>query len=84
MAIFVDTSAWYALLDKTDSDHVSAVEFKESLNHSILTTNYVADEIITLAKSRLGYMNAVEIGNKLWNETIATLIRITSSDEKKA
>jgi len=84
LAIFVDTSAWYALLDKTDSDHVFAVKFKESLNHSILTTNYVADEIITLTKSRLGYMNAVEIGNKLWNETIATLIPITPSDEKKA
>lgn len=84
MPIFVDTSAWYALLDKTDSDHVSAVEFNKSLNHSIVTTNYVADEIITLTKARLGYMNAVEIGKKLWNETIATLIRITPSDEKKA
>jgi len=29
-------------------------------------------------------MNAVEIGKKLWNETIATLIRVTPSDEKKA
>ena len=84
MPIFFDTSAWYALLDKTDSDHASAVEFKDSLNHSIITTNYVADEIITLVKSRLGYMNAVEIGKKLWNETIATLIRVTPSDEKKA
>jgi len=84
LPIFVDTGAWYALLDKTDSCHVSAVKFKESLNHSIVTTNYVADEIITLTKARLGYMNAVEIGNKLWNETIATLIRVTPSDEKKA
>ena len=84
MPIFVDTSAWYALLDKTDSDHVSAVEFNKSLNHSKVTTNYVADEIITLTKARLGYRNAVEIGKKLWNETIATLIRVTPSDEKKA
>jgi len=46
LPIFVDTSAWYALLDKTDSDHASAVKFKESLTHSLVTTNYVADEII--------------------------------------
>ena len=38
---------------------------------------------IKQVKSRLGYMNAVEIGKKLWNETIATLIRVTPSDEKK-
>jgi predicted nucleic acid-binding protein len=84
LPIFVDTSAWYALLDKTDSDHTSAVEFKDSLNHMLVTTNYVADEIITLTKARLGHMNAVVIGQKLWNETIATLIRVTPSDEKKA
>ena len=84
MPIFVDTGAWYALLDKTDSDHASAVEFKNSLNHSMITTNYVADEIITLVKARLGYINAVEIGRKLWNETISTLIRVSSSDEEKA
>jgi predicted nucleic acid-binding protein len=77
LPIFVDTGAWYALLDKSDSDHASAVQFNESLNHSIVTTNYVADEIITLTKARLGYVNAVEIGNKIWNETIATLIRVT-------
>jgi len=69
LPIFVDTSAWYAILDKTDSDHVSAVGFKESLNHSMVTTNYVADEIITLTKARLGYMNAMRLEKKLWNET---------------
>ncbi len=84
MPIFVDTGAWYALLDKNDSDHASALKFMESLTHSLVTTNYVADEIITLAKNRLGYKAAVEIGRKLWDESIATLIRITFQDEKKA
>jgi predicted nucleic acid-binding protein len=84
LPIFVDTGAWYALLDKNDSDHIAAVEFKESLTHSLVTTNYVADEIITLAKARLGHDIAVEIGEKLWNESIATLVRVTSQDEKKA
>jgi predicted nucleic acid-binding protein len=84
LPIFVDTGAWYALLDKNDSDHIAAVEFKESLTHSLVTTNYVADEIITLAKARLGHDIAVEIGEKLWNESIATLVRVTSQDEKRA
>lgn len=84
MSIFVDTSAWYALFDKNDSDHASAVRFKESLTHSLVTTNYVADEIITLVKVRLGHRITVEIGEKLWDESMATLIRVTSIDEKKA
>lgn len=84
MPIFVDTGAWYALLDKNDSYHAAAVEFKESLTHSLVTTNYVADEIITLARARLGHDIAIEIGEKLWNESIATLVRVTSQDEKKA
>ncbi len=84
MPIFVDTSAWYALFDKNDSDHASAVKFKESLTHSLVTTNYVVDETITLVKNRLSHKIAVEVGIKLWKEAIATLIRVTSSDEKKA
>ncbi len=84
MPIFVDTGAWYALLDKNDSYHAAAVEFKESLTHSLVTTNFVADEIITLAGARLGHDIAVEICEKLWNESIATLVRVTSQDEKKA
>ncbi len=84
MPIFVDTSAWYALLDESDANHASAVKFKESLTHSLVTTNYVADETITLAKNHLSYEVAVEIGGKLWKESIATLIQVTSLDEKKA
>lgn len=82
--IFIDTSAWYALLDKTDSFHASATGSYRSIAHPLVTTNYVADEIITLAKNRLGYKIAVEIGRNLWNEEVATLINVTSSDEKKA
>ena len=84
MPIFVDTSAWYALVDKNDSDHSSAVKFKESLTHSLATTNYIADETITLVINRLSHSIAVDIGEKLWKESISTLIRVTSQDEKKA
>ncbi len=84
MSIFVDTSAWYALIDEDDSGHSAAVDFKKSLTHSLVTTNYVVDEIVTLVKVRLGHEIAVEIGGKLLKESIATLVRVTSLDEKKA
>ncbi len=76
LPIFVDTSAWYALLDKNDSDHASAVKFKESLTHSLVTTNYIADETITLSKNRLGHKIATEIGEKLWNDRTGKSTRI--------
>ena len=82
--IFVDTSAWYALLDKSDANHHAAVNFKDSLDHPMVTSNYIADEVITLARNRLGHKVAVEIGQKLWNESIANLIHVTPNDEKKA
>jgi predicted nucleic acid-binding protein len=82
--IFVDTSAWYALLDKSDAHHRAAMKFKDSLACPLMTSNYVADETITLAKNRLGYKVAVRIGQKMWGESIANLIRVTPQDERKA
>lgn len=63
--IFVDTGAWYALLDEDDANHHAAVRFKDSLVHPLMTSNYIADEVITLVRSRLGHNVAVEIGQKL-------------------
>jgi predicted nucleic acid-binding protein len=82
--IFVDTGAWYALLDKSDANHHVAVKFKDSLVHPLVTSNYIADEVITLVRNRLGHKVAVEIGQKLWDESIANLIHVTPQDEKKA
>lgn len=82
--IFVDTGAWYALMDKSDANHNAAVEFKDSLVHPLVTSNYIVDEIITLVRMNLGHSASVEIGQKLWNESIANLIRVTPQDEKKA
>jgi hypothetical protein len=82
--VFVDTSAWYALLDKSDANHQAAVKLKDSLVHPMVTSNYIADETITLARTHLGYGVAVEIGQKLCDESIANLIHITPEDEKRA
>ena len=50
----------------------------------MVTSNYIVDEVITLSRNRLGYEVAVEIGQKLWDESIANLIRVIPQDEKKA
>lgn len=55
--IFVDTSAIYAVLDRSDQNHTLATErWAELLNshQSLFTTNYVALESCALAQSRIG------------------------------
>jgi predicted nucleic acid-binding protein len=54
------------------------------LGYSLITSNYVLDEIITLLKIRLGPTIAITFGQKLWNQEVSTLVRITEEDEVSA
>lgn len=61
MRVFVDTSAWVALADTSDSQHTEARTLWEHLlssNAELVTTNYVAVETIAVLQRRLG-MQAV-------------------------
>ena len=57
-AIFVDTSAWYALADARDERHDASVRTLHQLGASrrlLCTTNHVAGETYTLLRVRLGH-----------------------------
>jgi predicted nucleic acid-binding protein len=82
--IFIDTSAWYAIIDKNDRDHAAAVDKVRILDHPLLTSNYILDEILTLLKTRLGPSIAIPFGQKLWNQEVSALVRITEEDEERA
>lgn len=82
--IFVDTSAWYAIIDKNDKDHKAAVSKIQILNRPLITSNYIFDEILTLLKVKLGSAIAINFGEKLWKQEVSTLIQITKEDEEKA
>jgi len=57
MRIFIDTSAFYALLDSDDQSHPKAkkawVEIIQPAN-TVITSNYVLVETFALVQSRLG------------------------------
>jgi uncharacterized protein len=66
--LFVDTSAFYALADRKDSNHRRARAFLAALQRkgqSLLTTTDVFDESVTLVRYRLGHQAAVTLGDKL-------------------
>ena len=56
-SVFVDTSGWYALIDRRDAYHVRTVALVRRLigdGVRLLSTDYVLDESCTLAKARSG------------------------------
>lgn len=61
--IFVDTSAWYALEVEDDTCHIPARRFLQTLRgrryESLVTTDYVLDETMTLLWLRQGSITAL-------------------------
>lgn len=56
-SIFVDTSGWYALIDRQDTHHAAVAALVARLARAgtrLVTTDYVIDESCTLAKARYG------------------------------
>ena len=54
---FVDSSGWYALIDRRDPSHTRAADLSRTLIRDgwrLLTTDYVIDESCTLARVRAG------------------------------
>lgn len=61
---FVDTSGWYALIDRRDAHHETMVALVKALvTHGtrLVTTDYVIDESCTLAKARSGSLMAFRL-----------------------
>jgi predicted nucleic acid-binding protein len=79
----VDTSAIYALLDKSDANHVAAVKLIKIIareNNEVILTNFIVAETHALILVRLG--------NKLANYWLKNLCwhieRVSEEDEEKA
>ena len=81
---FVDTGAWYALLDKKDPDHPAVADTFRAYRGRLVTSNYVFDEAVTLARYRLGWNIAYQLGTTLGEQRVARLERVTAKDEAVA
>ena len=81
--VFVDSSAWFATVDRHDPNRTQAVQFL-STKPRLITTDFVVDETVTLVRYKLGHGLAVELGDKLWNATLARLVHVSPEDESRA
>ena len=83
---FIDTSAFIALRDYRDVNHVRAKKFLNNIKSKkapLLTTNFVFDEVFTFF-SRFHDV-AVEMGEYIRNNPgIINYYRVTAEDENRA
>lgn len=76
--VFVDTSAFYALMDRSDNNYEQAVALWASLLEKDLylcTGNYIIVETLALLQSRLGFEAA-----KLWYGDLLNLAEVLGID----
>jgi hypothetical protein len=82
--LFVDTSAWIAFANRGDPDHEAVAEALWRFAGRLVTSNYVFDETVTLARYRLGPDIAVEVGETLQDLSVVDLVQVTVEDQRRA
>jgi predicted nucleic acid-binding protein len=82
--IFVDTGAWYAHVIPGDPNFDSAIRWMRQNPGSLLTTDYVVDELLTLLRSRGHTDHALHLGRRIFQGAVCRLYYVTDSDIREA
>ena len=82
--LFVDTSAWFAYINRKDPDHAAISKVLQDFTGRLVTSNFVFDETVSLCLYRMGHAVASTAGNVLLDPLVVDLIRLTSNDEQTA
>jgi predicted nucleic acid-binding protein len=83
-SIIVDTSALYALVDRKDPNHGRAAAYLGSVTtaRSLIVSNHIFDESMTLVKMRLGMAAALQLGMRLRNSRLIEMIIFGPAEEQ--
>lgn len=79
MPVFVDTSALLALADWSDSHHQEAATLLRSLElveRSLITSDYILDEIITRLRLTLGHAPAVAFVQAILSSRLYSIVGV--------
>jgi uncharacterized protein len=82
--VFVDTSAWYALVDDREATHAATVAALRTHRERLVTSDYVFDESLTLVRYRLGWDIACRLGQELRSGAAARMVAVTPTDVERA
>ena len=87
MKLFVDTSAFIALVDATDRNHRPArkcyLEIIESGNR-LVSSNFVICETLNYLRTRISYRVSIEFRESVYKSNILEVIPISSEIEEAA
>jgi predicted nucleic acid-binding protein len=86
--IFVDTSAWLALVDPADAHYSEAREFEEGLRRGahgkLVTSDFVLDETITIVRDKAGMARARDLSRALLDSPNVHVLRVGESQFRDA
>jgi uncharacterized protein len=84
MDVFVDTGDWFACFVRRDPDHKLARSWLSRNEDSLITSDYVLDELLTLLKTRESHVVAVAAGKALIDADICRVVTVTPDDFRTA
>ena len=86
MKLFLDTSAFVALEDRSERRHAQARAFYESLTprDQLYTTNYVVDETVTRLRYTIGHAAAVTFAETVLKSRLFRIVYVDAELEKSA
>jgi predicted nucleic acid-binding protein len=84
--VFLDTSFLFAYHNEKSSNNKKAVDFIRDFavnkyNWTLVISDYIFDELLTLMISRVGKTKAIEVCKKLTNEIESGIIRLIKVDD---
>lgn len=81
--VFLGSSACLARINRADPNHTAAQRFLAT-KPQLITSNFIVDEAITLVLKRLGYLEALSLGNDLWSGQLARIFYLTRTQQREA
>ena len=78
--IFVDTGAWFAITVPSDPNYPYAKAWMQKNQSSLLTTDYVIDETLTLLQARGEFQRAIALGEALFSGALTQIYYLTQDD----
>jgi len=80
--LFVDTSAFLALVNEKDNYHAAAMQFLEEIKNGkirikkIITSDYIIDETLTRIRYSVGHTEAIEWGKDILASKVVEKIEV--------
>ena len=84
LSALVDTSAYFALADRSDQHHAAAVGFVQANDRPLVTTDLIIVETLNLVQVRLGSAPAIALGKQLLAPATTTILKVTDADWAQA